>query len=322
VEEITKAMDTQENQCHSYLSQYLELLGSVRQAANNTLAAYRRDLLVFLHVAEAVKQNPLQPTRLLLNAYLSHLRGQHLKTTSISRKLSSLRSFYKWLQQEGYCQHNPMDKLEGPKPARYLPKVLSQKEVQRVFSQSFSLQQHVALELMYACGMRVSEVVALRWQDVDASGGYLKCRGKGNKERLLPLAPTTFALLQQAQAAQQKDGFYERTSYVLSHDDSLQDTLQNHDSLKDTVPVKQKPRTNQRFWNRKRLWSLTQEVADKLGKGFSPHSLRHSFATHLLENGADLRVVQELLGHSNIGTTQIYTQVSKTHLKTVHTQWF
>jgi integrase/recombinase XerD len=317
-------MDTQANCCYAYLSQYLELLGGLRQASPHTLAAYRRDLLLFLRIAETVRQNPLQPTRLLLNAYLSHLRAQQLKTTSISRKLSSLRSFYKWLQQQGFCQHNPMDKLEGPKATRYLPKVLNQKEVQRVFSQQLSLQQRVALELMYACGMRVSEVLALRWQDVDAGGGYLKCKGKGNKERLLPLAPATLALLKQAQAVAEQASHlsYERSAFVLSHNDAVAATAEEEEaSIRAAAPGRQRL-TPERYWNRKRLWSLTQELAHQLGKAFSPHSLRHSFATHLLENGADLRVVQELLGHSNIGTTQIYTQVSKSHLKTVHQQWF
>lgn len=279
------------------LSSYLEHLEVVRGYSTNTLESYARDCLYFLGLARGLGINALKPNRRLLNQYLMALQQEQLKTASIARKLSSLRGFYGWLHQEGHVASNPMEKVESPRRTRYLPHVLSQQEVERLFAQPMQQWERLALELLYSCGLRVSELLGLKRQAIDTKGGYLRVLGKGNKERLLPLAPATLTLVE---------------SYILLHpEESKEDSL-----LPSTCPQSGKPIT------RKLIWDTAQRLSGRLGKRFSPHSLRHSFASHLLENGADLRVVQELLGHSDVVATQIYTQVNPSHLQQVHQALF
>lgn len=277
------------NQAYTYLAEFLEYLETLRGASVHTCEAYGRDLREFLEAAEQLRLSPVSPPRKLLNTYLLHLRQKGLKTSTMARKISSLRRFYGWLQQKGYTLENPMDKLEGPRPARSLPKGLTQQDVKKLFRLPMEAPwEPVALEVLYSCGLRVSELLSLKGQNVDVAGGYLRIKGKGNKERLVPMAPETQTALER---------------WI------KQQGIQANDWLFTECPGDKKPLP------RKWVWDLTQRLSPLLGKRFSPHSMRHSFATHLLENGADLRVVQELLGHSDVASTQIYTQVSKTHLR-------
>jgi integrase/recombinase XerD len=187
--------------------------------------------------------------------------------------------------------------LELPKRRKTLPKVLTVSEVSRLLShESLGLQDKVIIELLYACGLRVSELVGLQVKCIDLGGGYLRVLGKGGKERLIPLSEVSAAIVRQ---------YLSETG--LSGEDSL---LVRLDALfKEPL-------------NRREVWKRVRTMSGLIGREVSPHTFRHSFATHLLENGADLRVVQELLGHSDISTTQIYTQVSKRHVKMAHRQVF
>jgi integrase/recombinase XerD len=286
-------------QAYQHLARFLEHMETLRGAASNTCLAYSRDLNAYLHLAEQLGLSPLNPSRKLLNTYLLSLRQQQLKSSSIARKLSSLRRFYGYLQTQQVCTENPMDKLEAPRTSRYLPRCLSQQQVTQLLALPLEPWERLALELLYGCGLRVSELVYLKAGAVDAAGGYLRIMGKGHKERLVPLAPEALRLSQQ---------------WLNQHQLSQQQWLFSETPQTPAASTKPMPR--------KWLWDLTQRLAPLIGKAFSPHSLRHSFASHLLENGADLRVVQELLGHSDVASTQLYTQLSKQHLKQAYTTVF
>lgn len=278
------------------LSEYLNYLSQERGYSPNTLEAYERDILDFLNYQESRKTRLYQITRRAVNQYLGELRGRQNATTSILRKISSIKGFYEWLQIKGILKDNPLALLELPKRRTALPKVLSVGEVSRLLnSDTISLQDKTIIELLYACGLRVSELVSLRVKSVDIGGGYIRVIGKGDKERLIPLGDVSIRVIRQ---------YLEMTG--LREEDYLFLNLDGPQPLLKT-PL-----------NRRDVWKRVRDMRHIVGREVSPHTFRHSFATHLLENGADLRVVQELLGHSDISTTQIYTQISKRHVKLAH----
>jgi integrase/recombinase XerD len=277
---------------YTWLATYLEYLTLERGYSRHTLSAYEGDCLHFIQFIEAHFQGKaLALQRRMLNAYLAQLRQEALKPRSVLRKLSCLRSFYFWLMEEGVLVANPFTWVDLPKRNRVLPKVLSQREVQALYTLVTDPFELLVLDLLYSCGLRLSEVLTLTWATVDSQAGYVKVTGKGNKARLVPLAEASKRLLE---AHRYQQGSAKRTHWVASRTMLLP------------------PPT------RKEVWQWTQRWGKALGKRFSPHSLRHSFATHLLENGADLRVVQELLGHSDVVTTQIYTHISRGQIKEAH----
>ncbi len=290
---------------HLMLSEYLDHLSQERGYSPNTLEAYERDILEFLNFHE----NPADGKRSLklhqiarrdVNRYLASLRAKNNATTTILRKMSGIKGFYEWLQMKGILRENPLALLELPKRRKTLPRVLTMTEVNRLLNaESLSLQDRLIVELLYACGLRVSELVGLTVQSVDRAGGYLRVLGKGGKERLTPLGDVSIGVVEEYLAQTGLQG-----------DDPLLIHLDGKDGLFKT-PL-----------NRREVWQRVQDLKHILGRRVSPHTFRHSFATHLLENGADLRVVQELLGHSDIATTQIYTQVSKQHVKAAHRNVF
>lgn len=281
---------------YTHLATYLEALTLERGYSSHTLAAYERDCLAFITFVEHHLQgNCLSLNKRMLNAFLAYLRQKGFKPRSVLRKLSCLRSFYFWLMEEDILNSNPFSWLDTPKRNRILPKVLSQNEVRSLYGLVTVPLEALVLELLYACGLRVSEVLSLQWQHIELQSDHLKVMGKGNKARLIPLAPATRHVLEDHRYRQ---GSPSRKAWVVSNDGS-------------TPPP-----------TRKAVWEWTQRWGEALGKRFSPHSLRHSFATHLLENGADLRIVQELLGHSDVVTTQIYTHLSRGQVKAAHRQVF
>jgi integrase/recombinase XerD len=215
------------------------------------------------------------------------------------RKISSIKGFYEYLQVRGLAQENPLALLELPKRRKTLPKVLSVAEVSRLLNcETLGRQDKVIVELLYACGLRVSELAGLRVKAIELSGGYIRVLGKGGKERLIPLGEVSTAIVRQY----------------------LMDTgLKGNDPLLASMRSEGLPKEP---INRREIWQRVKGMQGILGRDVSPHTFRHSFATHLLENGADLRVVQELLGHSDISTTQIYTQISKRHVKQMHQNVF
>ncbi len=277
------------------VSQYLEYLELERGYSANTLKAYEHDILEYLTFLET--QPELLTSRRMVNGYLRLLRENGNVTTTVIRKISSIKGFYGWLSQQNQAVENPFEFLDLPRRTKALPKILSVSEVQQILeSPNLSLAEKVSLELLYACGLRVSELITLTQEQVFLDAGYLRCIGKGGKERLIPMGNITTALI-----ASYLDCFSESSS-------------------KNAVLLY---RQDQKPFTRFDIWRLLKAVGEGIGKpSISPHTLRHSFATHLLENGADLRVVQELLGHSDISTTQIYTQVSKKHIRNAYQRAF
>lgn len=279
------------------LSEYLEHLSGERGYSPNTLEAYERDILEFLNFYEQRKVKLYRISRRDVSQYLGELRGRQNATSSILRKVSSIKGFYDWLQMKGILRENPLALLELPKRRKILPKVLSVGEVSRLLSsEQISLQDKVIVELLYACGLRVSELVSLQVKSIDMGGGYLRVLGKGGKERLIPLGEVSVAVVKKYLA---DTGLRDEDPLLVELDGVFRTPL-----------------------NRRDIWQRVRDMRQVIGREVSPHTFRHSFATHLLENGADLRVVQELLGHSDISTTQIYTQVSKRHAKLAHRNVF
>lgn len=273
------------------LSAYLDYLAVERGYSPHTLEAYERDILAFLDHCQAHLSSV---SRRDANGYLRQLRQQGNATTTIIRKVSSIKGFYNWLIREDLATENPFAFLDLPRRGKSLPKTLTVREVEKLLQcEALTLTHKVAVELLYACGLRVSELVNLTPGHITLGSGYLRCLGKGNKERMIPMGQVTQALL---------------TTYLTAVPRPADLPLLVQD--------------NGRPFSRYDIWRLMKTLGQKLGKSISPHTLRHSFATHLLENGADLRVVQELLGHSDISTTQIYTQISRNHMKQAYQSVF
>jgi integrase/recombinase XerD len=280
------------------LADYTAYLAHDRRRSPHTVAAYQRDVVQFLELSQwqpvAVTAPTvgdttplLPPNRLVMTHYLSALRQQGLASRSVLRKLSSLRGFLNWLVYQGWLpQADPLAWLEAPRRQRLLPKLLTPTEMTTLMSTLVDATQALQLALLYATGLRVSELTQLRVAHFVPAGNYLRVVGKGNKERLLPLP----------------EGVCQRLHrYCLQHQ-----RLQAGQSLwaGDEAPT------------RYHVWAWLREHGQaQLGKRVTPHMVRHSFASHLLANGADLRVVQELLGHSDVSTTQLYTHVSPTQLE-------
>lgn len=278
------------------LSEYLEFLEVEKGLSQNTLDAYRRDLSAFLEFCLNLDVNKLTDIqRVHINAYVRELREKEYSSTSVIRKIASLRGFFKWLCASEICIQNPTLTLEQPKIPRKLPKVITISEIENILLADLTKIEKLIVELLYGCGLRVSELVALKTNSIDLSASYIRCSGKGSKERLVPLGgKAKNALL----------GYFEQRDFVVKKYNLETKNLLIADSG--------------RFLTRQDVYNLIHQQGQKIQKNISPHTLRHSFATHLLENGADLRVVQELLGHSDVSTTQLYTHISKKRLKEVY----
>ena len=277
------------------IAEYLEHLDAERGYANNTIEAYQRDLLEMMGFLDDRKKAFHQFSLREATHFLAFLRQKGNSTTSILRKISTVRGFFSWLNEKGILHENPLALLELPRKTRTLPKTLSVSEVTLLLSKvADSPLDVVILELLYACGLRVSELTELKTKDIDCTMGYLRCIGKGGKERLIPLGDISSQVL---------------ARYIAQRHLGPEDFLLCLD-------------LTQTAMTRKAVWERVKHLGTIVGKTISPHTLRHSFATHLLENGADLRVVQELLGHSDVATTQIYTHLSKKHLREAHRQVF
>ncbi len=282
---------------------FLEQLRVVRKVSEHTVRAYARDLSDFAAFLEAEGVTEWQQvTVLTLRQYLNWLFAQGYERRSIARKLSSVRSFFRFLARMGYISVNPALDLKQPRLPQKLPTVLEVSEVERLLSSPDTstprgLRDRAILELLYATGLRVSEVASLRISDIDFAEKLVRVKGKGGKERIALLHDEALNWLER----------YLTESRPLF--------LQRGKQVTDIVFVSQKgtPLTV------RQIHRIVDGYAKKvLGRRVSPHALRHSFATHLLEGGADLRVIQELLGHSSLAATQIYTRLSRTHLKRVY----
>ena len=274
------------------ISQYLEYLELEKGLSKNTIDAYRRDLYEFADFSDCDIQ---KVDRSRLSSFVRYIKERSLAPTSIIRKVASLRGFFKWVYSMNIINMNPASTLEQPKIPQRLPKVISLKEIEEMLNSGLTPIQSVIIELLYSCGLRVSELVNLNITDIDTASKYIRCFGKGSKERIVPVG---------RQALERLLEYYPEREYVLKKYGLNTKRLLIFDSG--------------RIANRQDIYNFIHERGKAIHKNISPHTLRHSFATHLLENGADLRVVQELLGHSDVSTTQLYTHISKKRLKDVY----
>lgn len=273
------------------IGEYLEYLELEKGLSSNTIEAYRRDLSEFSSGIEDIHSID----RMTVNSFVRTLREKKLAPTSVMRKIATLRGFFKWASSTGIIEKNPASTLEQPKVPQRLPKVVSIKEIEEMLKSNLTPAEHVMLELLYSCGLRVSELVNLKINDIDLASKYVRCFGKGSKERIIPIGEVAKNVV--------NEYLPERELLVKKYNLSSKKML-----ILD----------NGRFVNRQDVYNFIHARGKLIHKNISPHTLRHSFATHLLENGADLRIVQELLGHSDVSTTQLYTHISKKRLKEVY----
>ncbi|MGI6357305.1 MAG: site-specific tyrosine recombinase XerD [Bacillota bacterium] len=281
---------------------YLAYLSVERGLAKNTLAAYGRDLRAYVRFLHSHSLTRLSDTsRETVRAYLEQLHNRGRAASTISRNLAAIKSFYQFMVREDRLSVDPTEHLQSPKVEKRLPHVMSLTEVEALLSQPSSdepasQRDKAMLEVLYATGIRVSELVSLDTNDINLEVGYLRCLGKGNKERIVPLGSVAIRAL----SHYLEQG---RPKLVRSSGEMALFVNQHGRRL-----------TRQGFWKIIKRYAKEAKIEDSI----TPHTLRHSFATHLLENGADLRSVQEMLGHADISTTQIYTHVTRNRLKEVY----
>ncbi|WP_417455527.1 site-specific tyrosine recombinase XerD [Kiloniella sp.] len=290
----------------SRISIFLEMMSAERGASQNTLEAYERDLERFDDFLSSIRKDLVDVEASDIRTYLADLTAEGLSARTQARHLSSLKQFYLFLMEEDIRQDNPVAEIGTPRMAQSLPKFLSVDDTGALLKAAQEnhtdegLRLCALIELLYATGMRVSELVSLKVSQTQRDPRILTVMGKGNKERLVPLSP-------QAREALDR--------YLLVRDNFLPNL--ERDKAKDTGWVFPS-RGKSGYLTRHRVGQLLKELAIKSGimpSKVSPHVLRHAFATHLLENGADLRSVQKMLGHSDISTTQIYTHVLQERLQ-------
>jgi len=279
------------------IKEYLTYIQVEKGLARHTLDSYRRDLERLERWAVKAKTPVAEMQRPELRKWIAQLSREGLAPSSVARAVSAVRGFFRFLMLDGHIKHHPAEDLDTPQKFSYLPKFLTEEEIDRLFaapdiSKEEGVRDRAMLELMYAAGLRVSELVSLKQADVDLHVGVVSCHGKGSKERRVPVGKSAIHWLQQYVSI--KDG-YGKTAYA------------------NLFLKAGKPLTRQTAWAIIKRHSLTAGIT-----GVSPHTLRHSFATHLLQHGADSRSVQALLGHSDISTTQIYTHITDRHLRAAY----
>lgn len=278
------------------ISQYLEYLEIERGLAENTLLAYRSDLYsLSAFLGENNISSLDQINRLILNLYIKNLFDKKYTARSITREIASIKGFFSWLNISEIINHNPALDIELPKLPKKLPKVLSVREINQILSMPMTLMEKAILELLYAAGLRVSELSNILLSNIDLNSKFIRCLGKGSKERIVPIGKKSCIALK---------NYLKDREYV----------IKKYNLKTKYCFIKE----NGKKLTRQDVFVFINSLGKKIDKDISPHTIRHSFATHLLENGADLRVVQELLGHSDVSTTQLYTHISKKRLKDIY----
>lgn len=286
---------------------YIVFLKIEKGLSDNTVSSYHRDIRQYIDYLNDNKITAWEEIdRYLLLAYFSEQKELKKADNTIIRKFSSIRKFHQYLKQEGHAQEDPMLYVKTPKKADTLPKVVSMQQIDQLLqtpdtSKPLGIRDRAILEVMYATGLRITELIELTTNDVHISMKLIQIVGKGNKERLVPIGDMGCKWLD----------YYLTTTRPRLLEKASQETSVIF------LNSRGKPLSRQGVW--KNIKKLTQKAG--LQKKITPHTLRHSFATHLLENGADLRVVQELLGHANVSTTQIYTHITKHRLKDVYSTY-
>lgn len=283
------------------IKNFLEYLMIEKRYSSNTVASYKNSLEGFFDI---VKKDINNISSNDINNYLKVLKSRGINNNTLCHNISCLKSFYKFLLIEQKITINPLDLIELPKKAKVLPKVLTEEEVNKLLdvklTNHFSYRNRAMLELMYATGLRVSELINLKLNNIDLDMAIVKTMGKGEKERIIPIGD--YALLA-----------------VKEYLDHHRSEMFKHNNYNDYLFLN----NHGKIMTRQGFFKIIKEQA-KIGgikKDFSPHTLRHSFATHLLKYGADLRVIQELLGHSSISSTQIYTHLSNEKLKEEYNEY-
>lgn len=290
---------------HSLLDRFLHYLLVERGLSQNTIEAYGHNVNRFLNFLKYKKiDNPDGLSRIDLRTFIYFLKKKRLSPRSIARNLISIRMFFRFLQQEGLIELNPAEAVELPKMAKNLPEILSLEEVERLLAQPdtqtpLGLRDRAMLEILYATGMRVSELIHLFTHQIQMEGGYVLLRGKGSKERIVPLGGEAIHWLKR---------YLTESRPVL---------LKGKESTHLFINRSGKPMSRQQFWKSIKSYGRKGGIQKRI----TPHVLRHSFASHLLERGADLRSVQMMLGHVDISTTQIYTHVTGERLKKIHQRY-
>ena len=290
------------------IDSFLNFLTVEKGFSKNTIVAYRNDLYQLASfVAEETTKQGLTPlwanfTRQEMLSYLLNLKERNYAATTAARKVAAVKSFFSFMVAEGNIKDNPILDVTSPRVGKSLPKPISISQTMALLEQPAKLatpeawRDRAILELLYASGMRVSELVSLNLDDINIDGGDVRCFGKGHKERIIPIAPRAVSTVKK---------YMQEARLHLLHNDTEQALFLN--------------RRGDRL-TRQGLWQILKGYAESAGlsKEITPHTLRHSFATHMLNGGADLRSVQELLGHANISTTQVYTHLTSEHVRRIY----
>ena len=279
------------------IKEFLTYIQVEKGLSRNTLEGYARDLTRLEQWANKSSKPVQDLTRQDLRKWIAHLSREGLAPSSIARSVSAVRSFFSFLMLDGHIKRHPTGDLDTPQKFGYLPRFLAEDEINQLFampdiSTGEGIRDRALLELMYAAGLRVSELVSVKEADVDLQGGLIICHGKGSKERRVPIGKSAIQWLQQY--GRVKAGYGKASSPYLFLN-------------------RGKPLTRQFVWTMIKSYAAKAKMKD-----VSPHTLRHSFATHLLQRGADSRSVQALLGHSDISTTQIYTHITDRYLRSAY----
>lgn len=283
------------------IEKFIQFLEKDKRLSLNTLQSYRRDIEQYVSYLEDMNLHNIANTnKTTVIAYLLHLQKKGRATSTISRNLASIRSFYQYIAKNKVIDQDPTAELESPKVEKKLPQILSTQEVELLLEQPKcddlkGFRDKAMLELLYATGIRVSELISLNLTDINMEMGFIRCN-KGTRERMIPIGSIAIAALQE---------------YISKSRGLL---IQRNDEKALFVNINGKRLTRQGFW---KIIKQYKNQA-KINKDITPHTLRHSFAAHLLENGADLRSIQEMLGHSDISSTQIYAQIAKNKIKEIY----
>ena len=286
-----------------HLRSYIQFLELEKNAASNTIASYKLDLSRYLNYLEVKGITTLDRIKERdVSDLLSMLHEIGLSPRSVSRNFSAIKGFHKFLFGEGLTENIPTENIDAPKLSKILPDVLNQDEIEAILSQPktiepLGIRDKAILETMYATGMRVSELTQLKLSNVYRADGVVRVFGKGSKERLVPIGRSALTWIK---------------TYLLKTRRKLSKNGRGQDAL--FLNAHGRPMSRMAIWNIVRTYTLKAGIK----KDVHPHTFRHSFATHLLEGGADLRAVQEMLGHSDISTTEIYTHIDREYLKEVH----
>ena len=277
------------------IKEFIFYLQVEKGLAENSVAAYKRDLARLEQFSKDEELNVINLNRIDLRAFIADLSISGLSPSTVGRIVSAVRGFYKFLLMDGHIKKHPAEDLDIPKKGFYLPKFMNEEEVEKLLSQpdvskEIGLRDRAIMEMMYASGLRVSEAANIQIDDIDIDAGILTCKGKGNKERKVPIGKSAVEWLKAYLSKRRKHEHIKLSNLFVS---SANQPISRHT-----------------------IYEVIKEYAEKAGlKNVSPHTLRHSFATHLVQRGADSRSVQAMLGHADISTTQIYTHITNNHLR-------